>query len=488
MKRLQFCLAVFAVLALTFSAFAQVQNGQFDGAVTDPTGAAIANAKVTVTNPATDLNLSTTTNSSGNYTVKEVPIGTYKLTVEAAGFKTVSNNDVQANAGTIAHVDFKLQIGKASEVIEVTGAAAQVNTEDSKLATTVSSTQINNLPLNGRNVFDLMTLGAGAVDVKGVDFENGHSTVVNGLREDFNGFLINGVSNKGLSGGVNNVPIQDTVEEFQQLGLNNSAQYGSSAGSVTNLVTKSGTNAWHGSVWDFIRHDKLDANDFFLNQQRVPKQKLRFNQVGGTFGGPIVKDKLFFFVSYQQDHFLTSAPPTTTLVESPQFRQAVITALPNSVAALLFKNFPPAVAGSNCSPFPGAVATEGITGVPQVDAAFASLDAALPVGSPYLCNSVALFGQQTQIFGNLFQGKEASGRIDYQRSEKNRFFVQYNWLRNNDKFGPCDPACTRGFTNPTHNIYPNGVFTWDHTFSAKVINEFRAGYNSSIQTIGASLA
>src|SRR5260370_40214038 len=190
MKRLQFCLAVFAVLALTFSAFAQVQNGQFTGTVTDPTGAAIANAKVTVTNPATDLNLTTTTNSSGNYTVKEVPVGAYKLTVEAAGFKTVSNNGVQVNAGTISHVDFKLQIGKASEVIEVTGAAAAVNTEDSKLASTVSSTQIQNLPLNGRNVFDLMQLSTGAVNVAGVGFENGHLTVVNGLRGDINRFLV----------------------------------------------------------------------------------------------------------------------------------------------------------------------------------------------------------------------------------------------------------------------------------------------------------
>src|ERR1700681_2048173 len=278
MKRLQFCLAVFAVLALTFSALAQVQNGQFTGTVTDPTGAAIANAKVTVSNPATDLNLTTTTNSSGNYTVKEVPIGTYRIGVEAAGFKSVSNNDVQANAGTIAHVDFKMLIGKASEVIEVTGEAAAVNTEDSKLATTVSSTQINNLPLNGRNVFDLMQMSAGAVNVNGVDFENGHGTVVNGVREDFNGFLINGVSNKGLSGGVNNTPIQDTVEEFQQLQLNMSAQYGNSAGSINNLVTKSGTNAYHGSLWEYLRNDKFDANEYFLNQQNVTKPALRFNQ------------------------------------------------------------------------------------------------------------------------------------------------------------------------------------------------------------------
>src|SRR6202140_5939476 len=235
MKRLQFCLAVFAVLALTFSAFAQVQNGQFEGTVTDPTGAAIANAKVTVSNSAAGLNLSATTNSSGGYTVKEVPPGTYKITVEATGFKTVSNAGVTANAGTIAHVDFKLLIGKASEVIEVTEEAAAVKTEDSKLATTVSSAQINNLPLNGRNVFDLMQLSSGAVNVTGVDFEAGHNTVVNGLREDFNGFLINGVSNKDLSGGVINTPIQDTVQEFQQLELNVSAQYGSSAGSLNNL-------------------------------------------------------------------------------------------------------------------------------------------------------------------------------------------------------------------------------------------------------------
>ncbi len=119
------------------------------------------------------------------------------MTVEASGFKTVSNSGVAVNAGTISHVDFKLQIGKASEIVEVTGAASDVNTEDSKLATTVSSTQINNLPLNGRNVFDLMQLSTGAVNVTGVDFEAGHSTVVNGLREDFNGFLVNGVSNKG---------------------------------------------------------------------------------------------------------------------------------------------------------------------------------------------------------------------------------------------------------------------------------------------------
>src|SRR5215471_14142392 len=280
MRRLQFCLVLLALLALTFSAFAQVQNGQFEGTVSDPTGAAISNAKVTVSNPATGINITVMTNASGLYTAKELPVGTYKMTAEAPGFKTKSNAGVTLNAGVIAHVDFKMEIGKASEVVEVTGAAAQVNTEDSRLASTVSSTQINNLPLNGRNVFDLMQMSAGAVNVKGVDFENGHDTVVNGLREDFNGFLINGISNKGLSGGAVNTPIQDSVEEFQQLGLNMSAQYGNSAGSTVNLVTKSGTNQFHGSLWEYHRNAAANANDFFLNQNAVKRPNQNWNQFG----------------------------------------------------------------------------------------------------------------------------------------------------------------------------------------------------------------
>src|SRR6202521_2656456 len=189
-----------------------------------------------------------------------------------------------------------MTLGEAREVVEVTGQEAIVNTEDSRLTSTIGSAQISNLPLNGRNVFDLMQLSAGAVNVTGVDFENGHQTVVNGVREDFNGFLINGVSNKGLSGGVVNVPIEDSVEEFQQLQLNMSAQYGNSAGGTVNLVTKAGTNAWHGSAWDYIRNDATDANYFFLNQHGIKKPPVRVNQFGATIGGPILKDKLFFFL------------------------------------------------------------------------------------------------------------------------------------------------------------------------------------------------
>ncbi len=553
MKRLQFCLVVFAVLALTFSAFAQVENSQFTGTVLDPTGAAIANAKVTVTNPATDLHLSTTTNSSGNYTIREVPRGVYKITVEAAGFKMVSNNSVTANAGTIEHVDFKLQIGKASEVVEVTGEATAVNTEDSKLSTTVSSTQIENLPLNGRNVYDLIQIAPGAVNVTGIDFEAGHNTVVNGVREDFNGFLINGVSNKDLSGGVVNVPIEDTVAEFQQLELNNSAQYGSSAGSINNLVTKSGSNALHGSGWDYLRNDATDANNYFLNQAGTARPPLHFNQAGFTLGGPILKDKLFFFGSYQHDHFLSSGTPETLNVESAAWRQAVIAGQPNSVASLLYNNFPPAIPGiaSNGTTLASYVTPAPTTAVPNptaemgfaeslcntwvgygstalgnaivpklapilgVSAADQAAIAALPYSGPtavatgpcavpglttggvgtfgatsglyrneiFENPTTAIFGTQTQSLGNLFNGNEASARLDYNWNNNNRTYVQFNWLKETDQYGPCYSYCTRGFTNPTTDYYPTGQISYVHTFSPTVLNEFRAGYTLFKQAI-----
>jgi len=247
MTKFRFCLVALCITMLGLTAIAQVQNGDFSGTVTDPSNAAVPGAKVIITNRATNLSVTVTTNQSGVYIAKELPPGVYAITVEASGFKTFTHVGVTLDAGSIARVDAKMVLGQAREIVEVTGEAAAVNTEQSQLSTTIGSTQIANLPLNGRNVYDLILLSPGAINATGIDFESGtHSStgaVVNGVREDFNGYLINGVSNKDLSGGPNNIPIEDTVQEFQQLQLNMSAQYGSSAGTINNLISKSGTNA-----------------------------------------------------------------------------------------------------------------------------------------------------------------------------------------------------------------------------------------------------
>jgi hypothetical protein len=550
-------------------AVAQIQNGQFTGTVTDPSGAAVPNAKVTITNQATNLSVTTTTNQTGFYTVKELPVGTYKITVEASGFKTFTDAGVTLGAGTIAHVDAKMVLGQAREVVEVTGQEVAVQTDDAKLSSTVSAAQIANLPLNGRNVFDLMQISAGAVNVAGTDFENGHNTVVNGVREDFNGFLINGVSNKGLSGGNVNTPIQDTVEEFQQLGLNMSAQYGNSAGSTVNLVTKSGTNQLHGSVWEYLRNSAANANDFFLNQQGVKRPGQNWNQFGATLGGPLIKDKLFFFASYQGSRFVTTGTPTPITIESPEWRSAVTQADANtgvnSVAGLLYGKFGQNLPGSTlftadqyitgCYGFNPCVGADGTaasvaavsdsgfttyadylcpdsytslgvnalqanaiaarmqsilgvvaadiptltTAVPFTGAGCSSIpglqagtigrigDGINSPGSslPFQLSSVSLFKSQTGtgIASNLFNGNEASLRLDYNWSASNRLSVNYNLVRTTDKFGPCSSTCTRGFTNPITGRTPNGQLGWVHTFSTGVLNEFRAGYAQNVALI-----
>jgi hypothetical protein len=498
MKKLQLCLVCFSLLVL--GAVAQVQNGQFTGTVTDPSGAAIAGAKVTVTNLGTNLSVVATTNGTGLYAVRELPVGSYRMTVEAKGFKTAASTSVGLNAGTVARVDFKMELGQTREVIEVTGEAAAVNSEDSRLSTTINSAQISNLPLNGRNVYDLMQQAPGAVDVEGVLTENGHNTVVNGLRENFNGFLVNGSSNKGLSGGPQNTPIQDTVQEFQLLTLNQSAQYGNSAGSITNLVQKSGTNKLHGSLWEFVRNDMFDANTFFANQVGDPKPALHFNQFGGTIGGPIVKDKLFFFGSYQGDRFKTSTLPSPTFAEGPEFRQAVINAGAlgpggqQSVGQLLYSQFAPSVTGTpfltvndylnefySGTGYSTVAEYEDPTnfGDPNIGnrmtALFNSLQS-LPLGldTPMIYQTVNI--QKTQDLGNLFDGNEASGRIDWNAGSKDRVFAQMNWSRQNTL---TDAANSRGFTNPTRFIFPNGTINWVHTFSPTVLNEARAGYSGS---------
>src|SRR5215475_5333842 len=214
-------------------AAAQVQNGDFIGVITDPSGAVIGHARVLIHNLGTGYTLEVHSNQDGLYKAQELIAGQYEMTVQVPGFQTVTTKVLTVNAGTVVRADFRLQVGGEKETMEVKDAAVGVNTENTRLSHTVDSTQISNLPLNGRNIYDLIQYAPGAINVRGVMFENGANTVVNGVRENFNNFLMNGLSNKGLTGGPVNQPIQDTVQELQLLTLNNSAEFGNSAGSIT---------------------------------------------------------------------------------------------------------------------------------------------------------------------------------------------------------------------------------------------------------------
>jgi hypothetical protein len=451
------------------------------------------------------------------------------------GFKTEVATNLVLNGGTVLRVDFKLILGKRSETIGVSDAARLVNTENSRLSYTENSIQISNLPLNGRNVYDLIQYQPGATNVRGIMFENGANTVVNGVRESFNGFLINGIDNKGLSGGPVNQPILDTVEEFQVLTSNNAAEFGSGAGAVTNLITKSGTNRLHGSGWEFLRNDLLDANPFFANRDPDPSNRkrtpLRLTQFGIALSGPLKRNTLFFLGAYQGDRFLTSFPGPV-LTESAQFRSATISAFPNSVSALLYSHFPPTVRGSPVATLrqyigtssgsgfhtfadylcpantdavtvtPGAISRKfaALVGVEQADIDQMNASVAsggCPGGSPYglptqgAFNRDAEFGDiaispnESQIDGNLFDGNEASFRLDYNLNSNNRFFSQFNWERSKDKYSSLNGL--RSFTSPSTLTTPNFQISFIHTFSPYVLNEFRAGYAQNDSLIAVPL-
>jgi len=519
-------------LGLLPTGSAQVQNGQITGLITDHSGAVVAGARVHVRNPATGYEADLDSNDSGIYTASELLVGSYTVRVESSGFKTGTATNLVLNAGTVLRVDFELVLGQRWETVEVADATRLVNTETSRLSYTVESEQVANLPLNGRNVYDLIQYQPGATNMRGIMGENGANTVINGVREGFNGFLINGISNTGLSGGPVNTPILDTVQEVQVLTLNNSAEFGSSAGAITNLITKSGTNQFHGSAWEFLRNEVFDANSFFANHFPDPADRkrlpVRLHQFGATLGGALEKDKLFFFAAYQRESFLSSSPyPLFT--ESPEFRTATISAFPDSVSALLYSKFAPAAKGTHLATLREFVGqgsrfltfaeylcpanTDGRTATPGlISSKFATLfgveqaeidqmnssekQGGCQGGSPFAMPLSGMFNRdsnfletmidpnQFQEDGNLFNGNEASVRLDYNLRQNDRLFSEFNWARSGDKYAG---TSLRGFKNPTMLTAPNFQISFIHTFSPTLLSEFRAGYEQNNGMAGVSL-
>src|SRR5215831_16666252 len=519
LSRMAIALLFFAVAAVLVHA--QGVTGTFTGTVMDAQGAAVPGADITIVNLGTNDRTVAKTNTEGVYKVLELPVGNYEIEVSSKGFKKIVRSGLKLDVGSIQRVDFKLEIGQTTETVIVEAGAVQVQTEDTHLTSFVGAAQISNLPLNGRNVFDLITLAPGAADATGVSFENGHSTVVNGLRPNFTGFLINGSANKGLSGGVVTTPNADIVQEFQMLTLNMSAQYGNSSSAIVNVVTKSGTNELHGTAFGFWRDDSMDANDTFINQAGENKPELRYGQFGGTVTGPIIKNKLFFTASYQGDRYLASQPPINILTESPEWRAAVASAFPGSVANRIYSDFP-ASAGNPSSPLSmtlssyvsgnnggsgsgfGAFADYMCAGnypagFTQLATKFQHLFGVLPTDDfstcstgapalqagiitdrnmPFLNENTLVFGSQTSSNGNLFNGNGWSTRIDWMPGQKDHIFGEYYWLHTSDKYGPPNSGSNiHGFTNPTANHLPNFQVSWVHTFSPNWMNEARAGYN-----------
>lgn len=300
MKIARTVLALLVLPCLGLSA--QQITGNIRGTVTDPSGALIQGAAVTARQVETGLSRSTITDRNGNYILLELPVGHYRLQVAAKGFQKYVQDGITLNVNETASVSPHLAIGSESEQVLVSADAELIEPTVTSLGKVVQQRELEDLPLNGRNFSQLGLLQPGVVPLTpgiaeaGGSLRDGQAYAVNGQRPESNNFLIDGANNfNGIDGGFVLKPPVDAISEFRIITLNANAEFGGALGSTTNIITRSGTNHVHGDVWEFLRNDAVDANNYFAQT----KEPLKQNQFGATAGGPIKKDKTFFFGFYE---------------------------------------------------------------------------------------------------------------------------------------------------------------------------------------------
>jgi hypothetical protein len=334
MKRITLLATFLFLLAAALSA--QEITGSFYGAVTDPSGAAIAGARITATSAERGNTRNSLSNEKGEWLLTEVPIGTYSLKVEATGFKAFERQGVTLNSEDNIKLDSRLELGSSSESITVTAEAPQVDSRSSALGATIGEKTLLDMPLDGRSIFDLTTLLPGVASVSDPQtFTNdrqGPTFSTSGSRTAQNNMTFDGTlfvalfRNTGL-----NYPPPDAIAEVRIQTSNYTAEYGRNSGTSMNIVTKSGTNALHGSAWEFARNSDFNARTFFAKSVN----KLVQNQYGGTLGGPVIKNKLFLFGSYQGlkvrgTALSSSAKPLTAAEDSGTFSSKITDPLNNN--------------------------------------------------------------------------------------------------------------------------------------------------------------
>jgi hypothetical protein len=294
--------SLLAALVLAFApgastSWAQVTRATIRGVVTDPTGAAIPSAKVTATNLETGEKRTAVSSSDGNYTITELDPGNYMIAVAAPGFATLEENGVKVDVAARLGMNFQLEVGKTSTIVEVTAAALMVETTNSTISDVVSQEKVVDLPLNGRDVYALVSLEPGVVP--GPCYR-GECVDSNGQREASANYMLDGADNNDVGvTGWNTAVALDDVAEYRVLTNNFSAEFGRNTGFIADTITKSGTNSVHGVGWDFVRNNIFDAASFVNNYTGSPKDIIRRNQYGGNVGGAIRKDKTFYFASFE---------------------------------------------------------------------------------------------------------------------------------------------------------------------------------------------
>src|SRR5712691_3175799 len=438
------------VLAAMYSLRAQTVSGTILGLIQDQQGAVVAKTEVTARNLETGAVRKTNTDDNGTYRIFSVPAGPYEVSASAAGFKTEVRTGIAVTVGSAVSVNFSLTVGAISEQVQVTGEAPQVDASSSTLGGFVNSTTIRELPLNGRDWLQLALLQPGvnanaaqnSNDLSRAQRGNGMALYISGGRHTDNAFRIDGISVNDYANGGPGSSLRvnmgvDAIREFSVLTNNYSAEYGRGAGGIVNAITKSGTNQIHGSAYYFHRNSALDARNFF-DPLNIPA--FRRHQYGGALGGPIKKDKTFFFTNYER------------LSEIKSLSAADDTLSANAQKGIL------------CIPNTNCAQTETV----KIDLKVQPFITLYPLPNGPVNGNTGKF-----VFSPKRDGKEnyVTGKIDHYFSSSTTFFGSYTY--DNTNVAVPDNYNLKDTFSASKRQY--GVLSLQHIFSPTLINNARAG-------------
>ncbi|HKU19487.1 MAG TPA: TonB-dependent receptor [Terriglobales bacterium] len=492
-------LALVTFLAALPMAWAQEVTANIVGTIKDPSGAPVPGATVNATDTARGTVYSTKTNDVGAYNISRIKVGSYTLKASAAGFQTVEYPAFTLVLNQTARIDISLKVGQVNQTVVVTGEAPLLETENTMVSTVIDSVSADKLPLATRNYVQLTLLSPGSISPDPTNFNNGDNTAsgarpyINGNREQSDNFLLDGMDNNQVSDNLlGYTPAPDAIQEFNLITSNASAEFGNFQGGIVSATIKSGTNAFHGDLWEYFRNDVLNANSWENNfaNPRVKRPPLRWNMYGGTIGGPVVKNKLFFFFDYQGQRF--DHPASTRFFnvfttaeragdfgalcssgfdgsgickdrnKNGQVTNQLYNPCTNTAGPCTAANFVPGTR----TPFPfNRIPTSMLNPVAQ--ALFSSPLYPAPVNNNIENNA---FNTVTQAFDN----NQFDVKIDYNATEKDHIFGRYSHANQDNPLTNSLAIIGQGFSQAPIN---NEVVDWTHTFSTNLLNDLRFGVN-----------
>ena len=495
----------FAVVLLLFVAIvgslaplsAQEITAAIVGTVTDPSGAPISGASVTATDTERGTVWTAKTNDAGVYNLPRVPVGNYTVKVSAPGFQTAVHPPFTLVLNQTAPIDVQMKMGKVTETVEVTSTAPILKTETTQVDTIIDSATNDRLPLATRNYVELTLLSPGSVSPDPTNFNNGDNTAngarpyINGNREQANNFILDGMDNNQVSDNLlGYTPAPDAIQEFNLITQNASAEFGNFQGGIISTSIKSGTNSFHGDVWEFFRNDKLNSNSWENRFGEAPRNPLRWNMFGGTIGGPVIKNKLFFFFDYQGQRF--DHPSSTTFINvftnaERQGNFGDICASGFDGSGICNDRVPAANFTGTCAagaPGPNCLVTHQLYDPLHGNTAFAnniitdSIDGVAQAlfSSPLYpaANGAGRENNASYTKTQAFNTNQYDIKIDFNATAKDHIFGRYSHAKQHNPTINSLALLGTGFSDAPIN---NEVVDWSHTFSSTLLNDARVGVN-----------